>query len=123
MSFSINKPFASRYTIFNTIETTPMLLCNWTKNGKKIPSSSCSPSSQSAIMTSIRESLRKLFGSHSTILEYTKKYELSTYSSLDVQLVKAEVETNKLNQFLVEGSTAAGGDLLAVLGHVCKLTN
>ena len=71
-------------------------------------------------MTSIRESLRKLTGSHSTILEYTKKYEPSTYSSLDVQLVKAEVEANKLNQFLVEGSTADGGDFLAVLG---KLTN
>ena len=45
------------------------------------------------------------------------------YSSLDVQLVKAEVETNKLNQFLVEGSTAAGGDLLAVLGPVAMFAN
>ena len=71
-------------------------------------------------MTSIRESLKKLTESHSTILEYTKKYELSTYSSF---AGKSEVEANKLNQFLVEGSTAAGGDLLAVLGHVCKLTN
>ena len=46
------------------------------------------------------------------------KYEPSTYSSLDVQLVKAEVEANKLNlvKFLVEGFTAAGGELLAVLG-------
>ena len=53
--------------------------------------------------TPVRLSLRKLTGSHSTLVDDTEKFINHAYSSLDTQLVKAEVEPNKLNYFLVVG--------------------
>ena len=57
----------------------------------------------STITTPVRESLRKLTGDHD-ILDNTKRFiddeSRPRYSSLDVQLVKAEVEANKLKRFL-----------------------
>ena len=57
----------------------------------------------SSVTTPVRDSLRKLTGNHAAILEDTKCFieDEPSYSSLDVQLVKAEVEANKLNHFLV----------------------
>ena len=56
----------------------------------------------STITTPVRDSLRRLAG-NCAILDGTRRYieQEPSYSSLNTQLVKAEVGGNKLKQFLV----------------------